>query len=152
MAHIVIHGTPKKISSYKIREAACFFSDHLLKRLSKNVKIVIKLKNNLYRKTKCFGYAIYTDEDVRPDRHREFEIEMESDMGPVFMIRTLAHELVHVKQYARGELNDSCYGNYQKWQGVMYNEQLISYKDLPWEKEALQLERELYHLWKQHVN
>lgn len=149
MAQIIIHGTPKKIKKQQLRSAAVFFCDHLLKRLSKNVVVVIKLKNNLYKRTKCWGFATWTDEDARSNRHREFEIEMESNMGPVFMIRTIAHELVHVKQYARGELvHPRHYGNYQKWNGHMYNEHLVGYKELPWEQEAHKLELELYQMWK----
>lgn len=149
MAKIIIHGTPKKITRQQLREAAVFFSDILLKRLSKNVTVVFKLKNNLYKRTKCFGFATWTDEDARSDRHREFEIELESNMGPVFMYRTIAHELVHVKQYARAELvHPAHYGNYQKWKGFMVNEHLVGYKNLPWEIEAKKLELELYKMWK----
>ena len=151
MAQIIIHGTPKKIKKTQIREAAVFFSDHLLKRLSKNVKVVIKLKNNLYKRTKCWGFATYTDDEARNHRHREFEIELESNMGPVFMIRTIAHELVHVRQYARTQLVDTSYGCYQKWKGSMFNEHLVGYKELPWEKEAHQLELELYEMWKHNI-
>lgn len=150
MAQIVLHGHPKKITRQELMQSAAFFCDHLLKkRLSKNVKVVIKLKNNLYRTTKCFGLCTYTDDDVRSDRHREFEIEMDSDFGRVFMLRTLAHELVHVKQYARGQLIEMN-GPYQRWNGVMFSENKVSYKELPWEKEARRLEKELYELWKQH--
>lgn len=131
--------------------SAVFFCDHLLKRLSKNVTVVIKLKNNLYKKTRCFGLATWTDDDAKRNKHREFEIELEANMGPVFMIRTIAHELVHVKQYARGELVDPCYGNYQMWQGQMFNEHFFSWKELPWEKEAIHLEKELYNMWKQKM-
>lgn len=153
MAQIILHGTPKKLTRQEIIQSASFFCDHLLKkRLSNNVKVVIKLKNNLYKRTKCFGFTLYTDDYARSDRHREFDIELESNLGPVFMLRTLAHEIVHVRQYARGQLVDPAYGNYQKWQGVMFNEHLVEYKDLPWEKEAIQLEKELYELWVQHCD
>lgn len=149
MAKIIIHGTAKKVKRQQLREAAIFFCDILLKRLSKNVTVVIKLKNNLYKRTKCFGFATWTDEEARSDRHREFEIELESNMGPVFMFRTIAHELVHVKQYARAELvHPAHYGNYQKWKGFMVNEHLVGYKNLPWEIEAKKLEVELYQMWK----
>jgi hypothetical protein len=43
------------------------------------------------------------------------------------------------------------YGSYQKWQGTMFNEHMVDYKKLPWEIEAAQLEKELYELWKQHL-
>ena len=149
MAQIIIRGKPKKIKKDSIRKAAIFFCDHLMKRLSKNIIVVIKLKDNLYKNTKCFGYATWTDDHRR--KHREYDIEIESNLGPVFMIRTLAHELVHVKQYARGELVDMEYGTYQKWNGVMFNEHMVDYKELPWEKEAIEKEKELYQLWKEHL-
>ena len=63
---------------------------------------------------------------------------------------TLAHELVHVKQYARKELVDMCSGNYQMWNKVMYNENIVGYRNLPWEKEAIEREKVLYHLWREH--
>jgi hypothetical protein len=56
---------------------------------------------------------------------------------------------VHVKQYVKGQLIEMN-GPYQKWNGVMFSENRVSYKELPWEKEALRLEKELYELWKQH--
>jgi hypothetical protein len=150
MAKIVLHGHPKKITRQELIQSAAFFCDHLLsKRLSKNVKIVIRLKNGYYKGTDCFGSCTYTDDDARSDRHREFDIEMDSDFGRPFMLRTLAHELVHVKQYVRGQLIEMN-GPYQKWNGVMFSDKKVPYKELPWEKEALRLEKELYELWKQH--
>ncbi len=151
MAKIVLHGHPKKITRQELIQSGHFFSDHLLKRLSKNVTVVIKLKNNLYKSTKCFGTCTYTDDDFRFEskKYREFEIEMDSDFGRPFMIRTLAHEMVHVKQYARGQLIEMS-GPYQKWNGVMFSDAKVPYKKLPWEVEALRLEKELYELWKQH--
>jgi hypothetical protein len=94
--------------------------------------------------------ATWTDIDAKNHNHREFEVEIEADLGPVYLLRTLAHELVHVKQYARKELVDMCSGNYQMWNKVMYNENLVGYKNLPWEKEAIEREKELYKLWAEH--
>lgn len=150
MAQIKIYGTPKKMRNREIKEAATFFCDHLLQRLSKNVKVTIKLKPDLYKKTKCFGFATWSDIDVKNHNHREFEIEIEANLGRVYLLRTLAHELVHVKQYARKELVDMCSGNYQMWNKVMYNEMLVDYKNLPWEKEASEREKDLYRMWVEH--
>lgn len=46
---------------------------------------------------------------------------------------TLAHEMVHVKQLARGILKQKRSGN--TWMGKMYGKK-IPYLDLPWEIEA----------------
>ena len=150
MAQIKIYGSSKKMEKREIKEAASFFCDHLLQRLSKNVLVKIKLRKNFYRNTKCFGMATWTDVDARNHNHREFEVDIEADLGHVYLLRTLAHELVHVKQYARKELMDTTSGNYQKWNQVLYNENIVGYKNLPWEKEACLLEKELYNLWKDH--
>ena len=91
---------------------------------------------------------MYTDDDARNHNHREFEIEVDSGLGRVFLLRTIAHELTHVKQYARKELVDGdC--NYQKWNKVLYNEKVVGYKNLPWEAEARLLEKQLYEMWKE---
>lgn len=50
---------------------------------------------------------------------------------------TLAHELVHVKQFARGELTE----NLQYWKGKDHSE--TKYWDQPWEKEARRLQVQL---------
>lgn len=151
MAQIKIYGSAKKMEKREIKEASLFFCDNLLgKRLSKHVLVKVRLRKNFYKNTKCFGMATWTDIDAKNHNHREFEVEIESDLGPVYLLRTLAHELVHVKQYARKELIDMCSGNYQMWNKVMYNENIVGYKNLPWEKEAIEREKELYVLWRQH--
>jgi hypothetical protein len=54
------------------------------------------------------------------------------------IIRTLFHELVHVKQYATGNLQSA--GFAQRWMG---KEVTGEYENLPWEIEAFQLEEEM---------
>ncbi len=53
-------------------------------------------------------------------------------------LSTLAHELVHVKQFARGELDDRM----TRWKTNKYCEN-IDYWDQPWEKEARRLQTKL---------
>ena len=54
------------------------------------------------------------------------------------MMQTLAHEMVHAKQYLRGEL---C-GYSMSWKGKKPRN--YQYENAPWEKEAYKLEAELY--------
>lgn len=149
MAQIKIYGSAKKMEKREVKEAATFFCDHLLKRLSKNILVKVKLRKNFYRDTRCFGMATWIDNEVRNHNHREFEVEIECDLSRVYLLRTLAHELVHVKQYARKELVDMCSGNYKMWNKTLYNENIVGYKNLPWEKEASEQEKVLYNLWKE---
>ena len=51
---------------------------------------------------------------------------------------TLAHEFVHVKQFARGELSE----NMTRWKSNRYAGD-IEYWDQPWEKEARRLQHKL---------
>ena len=58
------------------------------------------------------------------------------------ILKTLGHELVHVKQYVTGELTWRAKGLYYK--GIQYDpENLIDYFDLPYEIEAYGRERGL---------
>ena len=54
------------------------------------------------------------------------------------LMQTLAHEMVHAKQYIRGELN----GYNQSWKGRKPRN--YKYENAPWEKEAYGREEELY--------
>ena len=53
----------------------------------------------------------------------------------------LAHEMVHLKQFVRGELFDYETGRVQ-WKTKSFGR--IHYDDSPWEKEAYRLESPLY--------
>jgi len=53
-------------------------------------------------------------------------------------LSTLAHEMVHVRQFARGELNSSM----TQWKSNKYCDN-IEYWDQPWEKEARRLQGKL---------
>ena len=55
------------------------------------------------------------------------------------MMKTLAHELVHAKQYLRGELN----GYNLAWKGRKPRN--YKYENAPWEKEAYGREDELFN-------
>ena len=72
------------------------------------------------------GYCLETDND------RTFEIELDKTQSMRNLLETLAHEMVHVKQYARRELNPRV----DCWMGKTYNPKKVSYWDLPWEIEA----------------
>ena len=57
------------------------------------------------------------------------------------MMHNLAHELIHAKQYLKGEL--SSYKH--MWKGKDYSE--CSYLTLPWEQEAYANEEKLYKFY-----
>jgi len=74
----------------------------------------------------AMGYCLETD------NNRTFEIEIDRTQPLRRLLETLAHEMVHVKQYARRELHPST----DLWCGKTVNPKKVSYWDLPWEIEA----------------
>ena len=88
-----------------------------------------------------YGYATQLD-------NREFEIELDKNVSIVELVETLCHEMVHIRQYVRKKLNDSG----TKWDNQQINSEEIDYHDLPWEKEAYNLEEKLTQMvWDNYV-
>jgi hypothetical protein len=56
------------------------------------------------------------------------------------MLKSLAHEMVHVLQYSRGELNEQM----TMWRGKRVNAEKIPYSEQPWEIEAESIGLNLY--------
>ena len=85
------------------------------------------------------------------DNNRTFEIEIDSKMGINELVTTICHEMVHVKQYARNEMNDGIVKGRARWKTKTIPED-TNYWDLPWEKEAYRMEKKLADdVWKNGV-
>jgi hypothetical protein len=69
---------------------------------------------------------------------------MDPNLGKRNMLIVLAHEMVHVKQYAKGELKDFVYGTRVKFKGSIIDDNKVDYWDQPWEIEAHGREKGLY--------
>ena len=75
------------------------------------------------------------------DTNREFEIEISKDLSLKEFVSTICHEMVHVKQYYRKEMD----GISMRWKkGRVANK--TGYYDLPWEKEAYRMQDKLAQL------
>jgi hypothetical protein len=75
---------------------------------------------------------------MQEDTNRMFTIDVQKDLSLRDFITTICHEMVHVKQYARNEMD--CYG--RKWKTKVISDK-VGYYDLPWEKEAYRLQDKL---------
>ena len=108
----------------------------------RNIYLEIKLTKDLKKKDQAYGYCHIVDDDL--DKPREFMIELDASMKHPFdqILIWLAHEMVHLKQFVRGELFDYATGKVQ-WKKRMYGR--VHYDDQPWEKEAYRLEEKLYN-------
>ena len=70
---------------------------------------------------------------------RMFEIELSEFLGFDELIKTVCHEMVHVKQYARGEMKAESIGAVL-WRNEEVASDLANYYEFPWEVEAYEME------------
>lgn len=82
-----------------------------------------------------------TEYVIRLDPRRYFRED------PIYEI--LAHEMVHLKQYIKGELIDLTNWATQ-WKGDIYKDN-IPYEQLPWEIEAFSMQKSLYKEYKREL-
>ena len=128
---ISIKGGTKSQKKY-VRSMVEFCSKTLMPRIH-TLDIAIKLTSP----KGAMGYCLELDDN------RTFEIEIDRNMRLRRLLETVAHEMVHVKQYARRELHPV----HNTWCGKTYNPKKVSYWDLPWEIEAHGREVGLFIRW-----
>lgn len=137
-------GRPRHTPIKIVKKAAIFYGDHLLrdnKKLLNNIKVTLlfkKFDNNDY------DYA-YCDWEFDNHRSRDFIITIDSKLNKKETLLALAHEMVHVKQYAKGEMKDYFRpARMVKWMGEMIDPESVDYWELPYEIEAYGREKGLY--------
>jgi hypothetical protein len=133
---IRITGGTKNQKKYA-RSMVKFCIKTLMPRM-KTLDITIKLTNP----NGAMGYCLELD------NNRTFEIEADKKLRLRKLLETIAHEMVHVKQYARRELHPVN----ETWCGKTYNPKKVSYWDLPWEIEAHGREAGLFVRWAEQEN
>ena len=134
-----------RISKSQINQAMNFFRDFLFQkqyRLAMNTLIDVEVKRDIG----ADGWCFVEDDDVRP---REFRIQLEKTLDELALLTTLAHEMVHVWQYASGKLRLYQDGRH-RYDGKIYSSN-TKYVDRPWESEAYELERVLVEEWLNRV-
>ena len=101
----------------------------------------IDITINLSAPQGAMGYCLELDDN------RTFEIEVDRSLTLRKLLETVAHEMVHVKQYARREMNDFAFKEvHYKWKGKLVPDS-TDYWDLPWEIEANGREVGLFIRW-----
>ena len=123
-----------------VEEAAHFFERLLFKRKLPSLILNVDLIYRLKYKEETEGDCVWEDRRTKP---REFTIRLDSSNNLSTLIETLAHEMVHVKQYATGEMKDTSLESVI-WLGEDYDCNKIHYYDWPWEIEAAGRETGLY--------
>ena len=134
---INVKGKNDKLTNTETKKIVYVVISNLISdRLKQNIEINIEYKV-LPRTIK--GSTIWVDRNYRP---REFLVEINSTYSKKSQIETLAHELVHVKQFAKGELRclvrpeSNLYWFSEKYKPLANAEKYSDYCLLPWEIEA----------------
>lgn len=135
--------TPKERKILKMAThfyASRLMSDRMLGTLEVNVNII----KNFYEKNKILGEAYPKDDDFK--NKKQFVINLEWNKLGKRVLQCLAHEMVHVKQYAKGELKFHERKNLITFQRKQYQDD--EYWESLWEIEAYGREVGLYQKFK----
>ena len=137
--NIDIVGKTKHMCKAEIKFAVAFFARYLMgDTLAKKLDLEIRFEN---QGKIAEGHCVPLDAERRP---RSFEIGVNPNLRRYKMLQCIAHEMVHVKQYATGELTNHLIT--AKWQGKVYKitNSFEDYLNWPWEIEAYGRDRSLY--------
>lgn len=130
MATTIIGGNEQQRKL--LEEAVETFTRKLMPNAT-DLDIEIELIRDLYRKEGVKGDMIVHDDDEEVPV--EYSIRLDSAMHNQALVRALAHEMVHVKQYVLGEMRDA--GPKRViWKGKKHVFDGYTYWDSPWEIEA----------------
>lgn len=143
MPEITIHSRNagfKKLTTHQRRLMKDFLEWSCIrlvgKKLAEHITIDLIIDGNLFQKERSYGYAIWEDKHYKG---RSFTMEVDPNFSFLNILHTLAHEMVHVKQYARGELYlSSSEGDYDVYihNKSHVNTKEVDYWEQPWEWEA----------------
>lgn len=136
----------KDVNHHLIREACKFYDNLLFKSeeeldVSKSVLVKVHNVRNLIKDHDCDGFTHYTDGHIKPCN---FIVEVDAHLSKTRMLRSLAHEFVHVWQFATGIKQWSLTGEGIRWYGQLVDPEAVDYYDHPWEIDAYGREVGLY--------
>lgn len=127
--YIEIEGCPDVHFIPFIEKSIEYYAEKLIpdKRTRNSITINVVFDDDL----DALAYCQIADYNSRK-RPNRFIIELHKNLGSRRILDSLAHEMVHVKQYVFGELDD----NQMQWKGKKCDGNKIDYYERPWEFEA----------------
>ena len=126
----------------KLEQAAYFYAKQL-KMTDEDTLIEIRVPRKRGFIDDCIGGLCGASEEEHDAGYEYMHIEIDlANIKISDMLRNLAHEMVHAKQYIKREL---CL-DVQSWKGIRFQSKLGNDYDVnaPWEKEAYRRETLLY--------
>jgi len=138
MIRIRIYGFKEDPALKAIIKQSVIFAINELLPNKRKLDLIVKRKNKLLEEHNAYGLCYSTD-----DPHYYF-IDLYRDQDNAELLRTLFHEMTHVKQYAKKELVYRT--GYSLWKGQRYKDESDEKEwNRPWEKEARKYEKILYN-------
>jgi hypothetical protein len=144
---IRVVNCPDKDFKPFVERAAQFYAKELIP----NTRIRNNCTTQILFSSKIDDYGLASIEGYNTQNQpRQFLIELHPHIGSRRILETLAHEMVHVKQYIENETNDAL----TRWRGKRIDPDKIDYWVQPWEIDAYGREPGLLtkfaiseHLW-----
>ena len=150
----ILNCPDKEFKPYLI-SAFHYYSKELIPdtRIRNNCFVTIKFIDTLtvYGSAEPVGYN-------SKKQARKFVIELHPGIGAKDILKTLAHEMIHVKQYVYNETNDQL----SMWRGKRINPDKVDYWKHPWEIDAygneaglmynFAVKNELWKTFKEFIN
>ena len=137
MIEMIIKGGKKK--ERELIEDLAFFCVKKLMPRKKNLEVNISIKRNMIEDEGMFAGVVDTDNT------NTFDMELDSSMSLRKKLLSVAHEMVHVKQFTRGELTHTNKLTVKRWYGKDFHDS--KYWECPWEIEAYGRELGLFTMW-----
>ena len=139
---IRIYGTPQNVSRREVCKALRYYAGVLM---SPTVVETLSIRVDFGTYHGCKGEMEWID---RPERPRRFRIGIRASLSREMALESLAHEMVHVKQYATGQMRDYLNDpDFVRWEGEAWVSDTDTlderYWFAPWEIEARGWERGL---------
>lgn len=126
----------KRFENIVLKASEYYLSMLIPRHIRQHITIDVEFESRLDDKADGFCEVIGHNSRKKP---REFQISIQKNKSQRYMLMTLAHEMVHLKQYALGELDE----NMNVWKGRRIHSK-TDYWDTPWEIEAHGREAGLY--------
>lgn len=143
---ISVKGKNDVLSKKHIRYIVKLFGKLILNpQLYPNINLLVQ---NMNLSVNTWGYCGISD--IEEKRPRSFEILLNTNISKNKQIKTLAHEMVHLKQIAKGQLVTYGCESY-KWNNEKLEMSQDEYSNMPWEIEANHSEDTLILEYKKYI-
>lgn len=139
---VEIHGASEEQKEI-ITDLSNFAMKKMMPRAWADLYLFVEIDSELFDREGTLGDCTWEGSSKSP---RDFIIRLDGNLPKDELLLTLAHELVHVKQYAKNELKQFCNLRGYRFKNDLYPLD-YAYSLRPWEIEASVLESTLVESW-----